>query len=76
MIDILPKKGVKNPAGEVIKRSIDKMGLDGLDSVLMGKRFIVILKNSSNGLWEQKLREISKNLLTNPLIENFQISYK
>ncbi|MGS0765364.1 phosphoribosylformylglycinamidine synthase subunit PurS [Syntrophomonas curvata] len=67
------KKGVLDPQGEAVKKSLHVLGYDNVDEVRMGKYIEVWLQNSNPENAVRELQEMSDKLLANPVIENFRV---
>tara|TARA_E500000331_G_C16622370_1_gene440696 strand:- start:20 stop:253 length:234 start_codon:yes stop_codon:yes gene_type:complete len=68
------KKGILDPEAEAIKKTVNNMGFQSVKGLSKGKFFDIELTNSDQGLGE--IEKISKDLLSNPVIENFKIIKK
>jgi len=68
------KKGILDPEAEALKKTIANMGIKSIVDLSKGKFFDIEIKSSKNGLSE--IKKISKDLLSNPVIENFKIIKK
>jgi len=64
-----------DPQGLTIHKAILNMGYDMVDSVRSG-RFFELEVAEGNGSINEKVDEICKKLLSNPVIENFKVEYK
>ena len=69
------KSGVLDPQGLTIHKAILNMGYDMVNSVRSG-RFFELEVASDNGNVEDKVNEICRKLLANPVIENFKVEYE
>jgi phosphoribosylformylglycinamidine synthase subunit PurS len=71
------KKTVLDPQGMTIQRSVESMGLPEVADVRQGKYFDV---NLADGVSPDRGREIvqklAKDVLTNPVIEEFRIEWE
>jgi phosphoribosylformylglycinamidine synthase PurS subunit len=68
------KKSVLDPQGKTIHGALQKMGYEGLESVRQGKYFELDLANTlSKPEAEAEVTRIASTVLTNPVIEEFQI---
>ena len=67
------KPGILDPESEAIKRTINQLGFTSIESVSKGKYFDIEL-SSNNSLSD--IEKISKELLSNPVIENFKVVKK
>jgi phosphoribosylformylglycinamidine synthase subunit PurS len=69
------KKTVLDPQGKTIQGALNKMGYKGLESVRQGKYFELSL---SGGLTREEanaeVERIAREVLTNPVIEEFSFS--
>ena len=68
------KDGILDPEAEAIKQTITNMGSKSIKNIEKGKFFDIEVDNSKDQLKE--IEKISKDLLTNPVIENFKIIKK
>ena len=68
------KDGILDPEAEAIKQTIANMGSKSIKNLSKGKFFDIEVDNMKNHLKE--IERISKDLLTNPVIENFKIVKK
>jgi len=71
---ITPKKGILDPQGVAIERSLPALGFDGVTDVRVGK-FIELQLSLPNGTPPGRARdevdEMCRKLLANPIIEDF-----
>jgi len=69
------KKTVLDPQGKTIQGALNKMGYKGLESVRQGKYFELSLSGSlSREEAHAEVERIAREVLTNPVIEEFQFS--
>ena len=68
------KDGILDPEAEAIKQTIANMGLKSVKNLVKGKFFDIEVEDKKNHLSE--IEKISKDLLANPIIENFKIVKK
>ncbi|MBD23135.1 MAG: phosphoribosylformylglycinamidine synthase, purS protein [Alphaproteobacteria bacterium] len=68
------KDGILDPEAEAIKQTIMNMGLKSVKNLVKGKFFDIEIENNKDHLKE--IESISRDLLTNPVIENFKIVKK
>ena len=68
------KKGILDPEAEAIKKTIHNMGYKSLKNLTKGKFFDIEVSDSKNSLNE--IEKISRDLLSNPVVENFKIIKK
>jgi len=69
------KKSVLDPQGKTIQGALNKMGYKGLEEVRQGKYFELTLENSLSKVQaEAEVGRIARDVLTNPVIEEFHFS--
>lgn len=69
------KKSVLDPQGKTIHGALKKLGYKSLDEVRQGKYFELTLHSGlSRGEAEAEVDRIARDVLTNPVIEEFRIS--
>jgi phosphoribosylformylglycinamidine synthase subunit PurS len=69
---VMPKQSVLDPQGVAVRNALKDVGLDSVESVRVGK-FLELEFGSPPG--EMKLEEICRDLLSNPVIEDYSIQY-
>lgn len=67
------KKGVLDPQGEAVSRSLQVMGYQGVQEVRIGKFIQIVLDSDDPEVAGRQLEEMSDKLLANPVIEDFRI---
>ena len=74
LVKIMPKKGVLDPQGKAIEKSLNQLGFSQINSVIQGK-LIEIEIDSINETDAQKIvDDASKQLLANLVIEDYEIT--
>ncbi len=69
------KKSVLDPQGKTILGALNKMGYKGLHEVRQGKYFELTLDgNLSEPEAQSEVERIAREVLTNPVIEEFRFS--
>jgi phosphoribosylformylglycinamidine synthase subunit PurS len=67
---VMPKQNVLDPQGVAIRNALKDLGLDTVESVRVGK----FLELEFEALPDQaKLEEVCRDLLSNPVIEDYTI---
>lgn len=66
------KKTVLDPQGKTIHGALKKMGYKGIDDVRQGKYFEIALQNTSKEEAQAEVERIAKEVLTNPVIEEYR----
>ena len=74
LVKIMPKKGVLDPQGKAIEKSLNQIGFSQINKVIQGK-LIEIDIDSSNEVNAKKIIEAaSEKLLANLVIEDYEIT--
>ena len=64
---IRPKAGILDPQGQAVERALPALGFEGVSSVHVGRLVELTIED------ESQLPDICEKLLTNPLIEDYEI---
>ena len=64
---IHPKDGILDPQGQAVERALPALGFDGVENVRIGRLVELDVEDSS------RLHEMCERLLTNPLIEDYEV---
>ncbi|MBT3181460.1 MAG: phosphoribosylformylglycinamidine synthase subunit PurS [Deltaproteobacteria bacterium] len=67
------KKGVHDPQGEAVNRTLGTMGYKGVSDVRIGKYIEVKMSGDNQAEAEAKLDEMCEKLLANTVIESYRI---
>ena len=66
------KTTVNDPQGLTIKGGLKMLGFDSVSSVRAGKYMEIQLNETNLSTAEEQLREMCRQLLANPIIEDFR----
>jgi phosphoribosylformylglycinamidine synthase len=69
---VMPKKSVLDPQGVAVRDAVHHHGMPEVRSVRIGK-FMEIEIDAKNGDEEKKLHDICRDLLSNPVIEDYTL---
>ena len=69
---VMPKQSVLDPQGVAVRNALKDAGLESADSVRVGK---VLELEFTTPPDEERLEEICRDLLSNPVIEDYAIAY-
>ena len=69
---VRPRDGILDPQGQAIDRSLQGLGYPSR-GVRAGKVFDLELDAADRGAAESQARELAQRVLTNPLIEQFEV---
>ena len=64
---VRPKQGILDPQGQAVERALPALGFSGISNVHVGRLIELDVQDVS------QLPEMCRRLLTNPLIEDFEI---
>jgi phosphoribosylformylglycinamidine synthase PurS subunit len=64
---IRPKEGILDPQGQAVERALPALGFEGVEHVRIGRLVELELEDPA------QLDEMCERLLTNPLIEDYEV---
>jgi phosphoribosylformylglycinamidine synthase PurS subunit len=64
---IRPKEGILDPQGQTVERALPALGFDGVTNVRVGRLVELEVDDPS------RVPEMCERLLTNPLIEDYEV---
>jgi phosphoribosylformylglycinamidine synthase PurS subunit len=68
----MPKRTVLDPQGKTIHNALSGLGYDQVSDVRQGKFFVLNLDGWSRDEAQQQVERITKEVLTNPVIEEYR----
>ncbi|MDS1115384.1 phosphoribosylformylglycinamidine synthase subunit PurS [Gordonia westfalica] len=71
VVDVMPKAEILDPQGQAIVGALGRLGFAGIGDVRQGKRFELEVDDTVD---DATLERIAEELLTNTVIENFNVS--
>jgi phosphoribosylformylglycinamidine synthase PurS subunit len=69
---VMPKRTVLDPQGKTIHNALSGLGYDQVSDVRQGKFFVLNLDGWSRDEAQQQVERITKEVLTNPVIEEYR----
>jgi phosphoribosylformylglycinamidine synthase subunit PurS len=69
---VMPKRTVLDPQGQTIQHALSGLGYGQVKDVRQGKFFVLNLDGWSRDEAQKQLERISKDVLTNPVIEEYR----
>jgi phosphoribosylformylglycinamidine synthase subunit PurS len=69
---VMPKQSVLDPQGVAVRNALRDVGLENVEKVRVGKLLELEFATLPD---EQRLEEICRDLLSNPVIEEYTIGY-
>ena len=73
-IKVMPLKELLDPQGKAILGGLENLGLGGVEDVRVGKNITLRVNADSPEKAKQIAEEASKKLLSNPVMEYFEVS--
>jgi phosphoribosylformylglycinamidine synthase len=70
---VTPKRTVLDPQGEAVRRAIHHAGMECVDEARVGKVIELEISGSDAALTRSKLDAICKDLLSNPVMEDYTL---
>ena len=74
LVKIMPKKGVLDPQGKAIEKSLNQLGFSQINSVIQGKLIEIEIDSINENDAQKIVEDASKQLLTNLVIEDYEIT--
>jgi phosphoribosylformylglycinamidine synthase PurS subunit len=75
-IKVVLKQGILDPQGKAVLHAIRDLGYNNFTNVRIGKYIEVELAQNNSPKIKQELEEICKKLLSNPVMENYEVEFK
>lgn len=69
VVTVMPKTSVLDPQGAAAAEAMRHLGLSGVGRVRIGKSIEIEIESAD----EAKLHEIARDLLSNPVIEDYEL---
>jgi phosphoribosylformylglycinamidine synthase len=73
-IKVMPLKELLDPQGKAVMGGLENLGLSGVEDVRVGKNIKLLVNVDSAEKAKQIAEEASKKLLSNPVMEYFEVS--
>jgi phosphoribosylformylglycinamidine synthase PurS subunit len=73
VVDVMPKPEILDPQGKAVHGALPRLGFDGVVDVRQGKRFELEIEGDLTDDRLAEVREIAATLLSNPVIEDFDV---
>jgi phosphoribosylformylglycinamidine synthase subunit PurS len=67
------KAEVLDPQGEAVRKSLVRLGFDGVKGVRMGKLIEIELSDAPSAELQTRLAKMADQILANPVIEDFEV---
>ena len=73
-IIISPRTDILDPEGDAIGRSLSRLHFEGASEVRVGKYLTMQLEAANEDEARERVTEMCKQLLVNPVIEDYEVS--
>ncbi|QYH19265.1 phosphoribosylformylglycinamidine synthase subunit PurS [Corynebacterium aquatimens] len=70
VVNVMPKAEILDPQGQAVHRALGRIGIEGVQDVRQGKRFEIEVDDTVS---DEDLRRMAETLLTNTVIEDFEV---
>ena len=70
VVNVMPKAEILDPQGQAVQRALGRIGIAGVQDVRQGKRFEIEVDDTVS---DEDLRRMAETLLTNTVIEDFEV---
>jgi phosphoribosylformylglycinamidine synthase len=70
-INIMPKAELLDPQGKVVVKNLPNIGIEGVDSVRIGKHVTISLEAKNADDAQDKVENACKKLLANVIMESY-----
>ena len=74
IVDVMLKPEIHDPQGEAVLSATRRLGFANVTGVRQGKRFEVEIEGPADSAALAAIEELSRELLANPVIEEFSIT--
>lgn len=74
VVDVMLKPEILDPQGRAVQGALGRIGLDGVVDVRQGKQFIIDIDGDVDDAVLAQLHDIAGSLLSNPVLENYEMS--
>ena len=74
LVKIMPKKGVLDPQGKAIEKSLNQLGFPQINKVIQGKLIEIEIDSTDEANTKKIIEDASNKLLANLVIEDYEIT--
>ncbi|WP_457563544.1 phosphoribosylformylglycinamidine synthase subunit PurS [Caminibacter pacificus] len=75
-VNVHLKKGVLDPQGKAVHHALETLGFKNVNDVRVGKQILINIDTDNKEEAIKEVEEMAKELLANPVIENYEIEVK
>jgi phosphoribosylformylglycinamidine synthase len=73
VVDVMLKPEILDPQGKAVHGALPRLGFHGVSDVRQGKRFEIELEGEVTEERLAEVHEVARTLLSNPVIEDFEV---
>lgn len=73
VVDVMLKPEILDPQGKAVHGALPRLGVEGVVDVRQGKRFELEVEGELTEERLAQLHDIAERLLSNPVIEDFEV---
>ena len=73
VVDVLLKRSILDPQGRAVEATLKRLGHANISQVRVGKRVELVLEGERDEV-ERQLGQIAQNVLSNPVMEDVEVS--
>ena len=73
VVDVMLKPEILDPQGKAVHGALPRLGVQGVSDVRQGKRFELEVEGDLTEERLAQLHDIAERLLSNPVIEDFEV---
>jgi phosphoribosylformylglycinamidine synthase PurS subunit len=72
-VNVMLRPVINDPQGLAVRDGLHSLGFEGVTAVRVGKRIDITVEAPSAEVAETQVREMCRQLLANPVIEDFKV---
>jgi len=72
-VTVYPRREILDPQGKAICMALNRLGFGEVSEVRAGKSFEIEIEATSEATARDRLTEMSERLLSNPIVEDFEL---
>jgi phosphoribosylformylglycinamidine synthase PurS subunit len=73
VVDVMLKPEILDPQGKAVHGALPRLGVEGVTDVRQGKRFELEVEGELTEERLAQLHDVAERLLSNPVIEDFEV---
>lgn len=76
IVSVMPKPELLDPQGKAVHGALPRLGFSGISEVRQGKRFELEVEGEVDEERLTELHQIAERLLSNPVIEDYEVDVR